>query len=220
MSPVQQQKTILIQGMTCASCVNRVERSLKKIPGVTDASVNIATQKAQVTFDEHLRDISSLLLAVEKSGYQAHWWSDRQPETSKTLDFDKEFWRALGALACTLPLMLPMLLNPFGVSWQLPLWVVFVLASCVQFLFGAHFYVTAWKAICSAHANMELLVALGTSAAYALSVFESYKYHLDPQHAYFESGAMVIALVLTGKWLEALAKKRTGSALRSFGTDR
>jgi cation transport ATPase len=115
-----------------------------------------------------------------------------------------------------LPLVLPMLLQPFGVHWMLPAWVQFALATPVQFIFGARFYVAAWKAVRAGAGNMDLLVALGTSAGYGLSLYEWATAAGRMPHLYFEASAVVIALVLLGKYLESRAKRQTASAIRAL----
>ena len=120
------------------------------------------------------------------------------------------------AIALALPLVLPMLLQPFGVHWMLPAWAQFALATPVQFIFGARFYVAAWKAVRAGAGNMDLLVALGTSAGYGLSLYEWATAAGRMPHLYFEASAVVIALVLLGKYLESRAKRQTASAIRAL----
>jgi len=122
----------------------------------------------------------------------------------------------LAAITLALPLVLPMLLQPFGVHWMLPAWVQFALATPVQFIFGARFYVAAWKAVRAGAGNMDLLVALGTSAGYGLSLYEWATAAGRMPHLYFEASAVVIALVLLGKYLESRAKRQTASAIRAL----
>ena len=125
-------------------------------------------------------------------------------------------WIAFG-LGLALPLLLPMLLEPFGLHWMQPAWLQFALATPVQFIFGARFYRAGWSAVRAGSANMDLLVALGTSAAYGLSL---YLWWATPAggmpHLYFEAAAVVIALVRLGKYLESRAKRQTSSALRAL----
>src|SRR5690606_22908077 len=121
------------------------------------------------------------------------------------------------AILLALPLVLPMLLSPLGVHWMLPAWLQFALATPVQFILGARFYVAAWKAVRAGAGNMDLLVAIGTSAGYGPSVYQWL--HAAPgttPHLYFEASAVVIALVLLGKYLESRAKRQTASAIRAL----
>ena len=205
-----------IDGMTCASCVGRVERALNKVPGVKSVSVNLANERAHLELLGQI-DPQTLLAAVTKAGYSASVWEAEQPQTdSQHTRLQRERWALLAAIALALPLVLPMLLQPFGVHWMLPAWVQFALATPVQFIFGARFYVAAWKAVRAGAGNMDLLVALGTSAGYGLSLYEWATSAGRMPHLYFEASAVVIALVLLGKYLESRAKRQTASAIRAL----
>ena len=200
-----------IEGMTCASCVNRVEKALKAVPGVGGAEVNLATETATVTLAAGSRP-ESLVEAVHKAGYEA-----RLAPLPKAAGPDRSWWPFAFSAVLTLPLMLPMVVQPFGADWMLPGWVQLLLATPVQFVFGARFYRAGWKALMARTGNMDLLVALGTSAAYGLSVYMLVKHwdHGMP-HFYFEASAAVITLVLLGKWLEYRAKRQTTEAIRAL----
>ncbi|KAB0516652.1 heavy metal translocating P-type ATPase [Pseudomonas extremorientalis] len=206
-----------IGGMTCASCAGRVERALGKVPGVQSVSVNLANERAHVEV-LGLMDPGVLIAAVDKAGYTA---SLPQSETSTDADqarrLHRERWSLLLAILLALPLVLPMLVEPFGLHWMLPAWAQFALATPVQFIFGARFYIAAWKAVRAGAGNMDLLVAIGTSAGYGLSLYEWLTAHpgMTP-HLYFEASAVVIALVLLGKYLESRAKRQTASAIRAL----
>jgi P-type Cu+ transporter len=204
-----------ISDMTCASCVMRVEKALKKIPGVLDATVNLATEKAHVIS----LGVSPerLIAAVEKAGYHASAASaetEGQVPPSSALP---AWWPVALAALLTLPLAAPMLAMPFGHVWSLPGWLQWALATPVQFWLGARFYRAGWKAVRAGTGNMDLLVAIGTSAAYGLSVYLllAHDEH-GAAHLYFESSAVVITLVLLGKWLETRAKQQTVAALRAL----
>jgi Cu+-exporting ATPase len=199
-----------IDGMTCAACVNRVERVLRKAPGVREASVNLATERAAVTTTGNAAD---LVAAIEKAGYQAHVPSPDIPRVKESASR----WPVIVAVLLSFPLLLPMLLQPFDLHWMLPGSVQWGLASLVQFIFGARFYVGAWKALKARSGNMDVLVALGTSAAWGLSTFQWLRFlwgdaHHEP-HYFFESSAVVITLVMIGKTLEARAKRQTSAAI-------
>jgi len=200
-----------IEGMTCASCVARVEKALKKVPGVGSAEVNLATETATVTLAAGARP-ESLVEAVHKAGYEARLAPAPQAPAA-----DRAWWPVAASAVLTLPLLVPMLLDPFGVHWALPGWAQLILATPVQFLFGARFYRAGWRALLARTGNMDLLVALGTSAAYGLSVYLLLRHsgHGMP-HLYFEAGAAVITLVLFGKWLEHRAKHQTTEAIRAL----
>jgi len=206
-----------ITGMTCASCAGRVERALRKVPGVQSATVNLANERAHVEVLEQV-DPASLIAAVDKAGYGASLAQDPATQAAdQRLRRDNERWHLLLAIALALPLVLPMLMQSLGVHWMLPPWVQFLLATPVQFFLGARFYVAAYKAVRAAAGNMDLLVALGTSAGYGLSLYQWWAATPGSMpHLYFEASAVVIALVLLGKYLESSAKRQTASAIRAL----
>jgi Cu+-exporting ATPase len=212
----QQTLELSIDGMTCASCVGRVERALAKVLGVKSVSVNLANERAHLELLGHV-DPQTLIGAVTKAGYSASVWEVEHPQTDNQQQrLHRERWALIMAIALALPLVLPMLLQPFGVHWMLPAWVQFALATPVQFIFGARFYIAAWKAVRAGAGNMDLLVALGTSAGYGLSLYEWATAAGRMPHLYFEASAVVIALVLLGKYLESRAKRQTASAIRAL----
>jgi Cu+-exporting ATPase len=206
--------SLQVDGMTCASCVARVEKALLKVPGVSSASVNLATEQARVEAQGPV-SFASLAAAIERAGYAA-----RPVEASTNTPPARRWpawWPVAVASLLTLPLVLPMLLQLFGIHWMPDGWVQLALATPVQFALGARFYRAGWKAVKARAGNMDLLVALGTSAAYGLSVYLLWKHadHGTP-HLYFEASAAVITLVLLGKWLESRAKKQTADAIRAL----
>ena len=206
-----------ISGMTCASCAGRVEKALAKVPGVKSASVNLATERAHVELLGQV-DPGLLINAVTQAGYGASLHqSEKNTEDDQHKRLHRERWALTLAIVLALPLVLPMLLAPFGIHWMLPAWAQFVLATPVQFVLGARFYVAAWKAVKAGAGNMDLLVALGTSAGYGLSLYEwAIAKPGTMPHLYFEASAVVIALVLLGKYLESRAKRQTASAIRAL----
>ena len=206
-----------IGGMTCASCAGRVERALGKVPGVQSVSVNLANERAHIEVLGQM-DPAVLIAAVDKAGYTATLpQSETATEASQAQRLHHERWALLLAILLALPLVLPMLAQPFGVHWMLPAWVQFALATPVQFIFGARFYIAAWKAVRAGAGNMDLLVAIGTSAGYGLSMYEWLTAPAGSMpHLYFEASAVVIALVLLGKYLESRAKRQTASAIRAL----
>jgi Cu+-exporting ATPase len=212
----QQSLELSIDGMTCASCVGRVERALAKVPGVKSVSVNLANERAHLELLGQI-DPQTLIGAVTKAGYSASIWEVEHPQTDHQQQrLHRERRALIMAIVLASPLVLPMLLQPFGVHWMLPAWVQFALATPVQFIFGARFYVAAWKAVRAGAGNMDLLVALGTSAGYGLSLYEWATAAGRMPHLYFEASAVVIALVLLGKYLESRAKRQTASAIRAL----
>ncbi|WOL30455.1 heavy metal translocating P-type ATPase [Pseudomonas fragi] len=206
-----------ISGMTCASCAGRVEKALAKVPGVKSVSVNLATERAHVELLGQV-DPGLLINAVTQAGYDASLHqSEKTTEDDQQKRLHRERWALTLAIVLALPLVLPMLLAPFGIHWMLPAWAQFVLATPVQFVLGARFYVAAWKAVKAGAGNMDLLVALGTSAGYGLSLYEwAIAEPGSMPHLYFEASAVVIALVLLGKYLESRAKRQTASAIRAL----
>ena len=206
-----------IGGMTCASCAGRVERALGKVPGVQSVSVNLANERAHIEVLGQM-DPAVLIAAVDKAGYTATLpQSETATEASQAQRLHHERWALLLTILLALPLVLPMLAQPFGVHWMLPAWVQFALATPVQFIFGARFYIAAWKAVRAGAGNMDLLVAIGTSAGYGLSMYEWLTAPAGSMpHLYFEASAVVIALVLLGKYLESRAKRQTASAIRAL----
>lgn len=212
----EQTVQLSIEGMTCASCVARVEKALLKVPGVTSAQVNLATETAEVKLASRDLDVSALTAAVAKAGYAARAIAEgkRQGEAVKG---GNEWWPVAVAAVLSIPLVIPMAAMLFGIEWMLPGWVQFALATPVQFWLGARFYRSGWKALKARAGNMDLLVALGTSAGYGLSVYQLLV-HGDHgmAHLYFEASAVVITLVLLGKWLETRAKRQTTEAIRAL----
>ena len=198
-----------IEGMTCASCVARVEKALKRVPGVGSAEVNLATETATVSLAEGASP-DSLIAAVRDAGYEARLAPAPTPAK------DRSGWPVAIAAALTAPLLVPMIGAAFGSDWMLPGWLQFVLATPVQFWLGARFYRAGWKAVRARTGNMDLLVALGTSAAYGLSVYMLVRHWEHEPHLYFEASAAVITLVLLGKWLEGRAKRQTTEAIRAL----
>jgi Cu+-exporting ATPase len=204
-----------IGGMTCASCVARVEKALKKVPGVQTATVNLATESARIVVAPGEQMEARLRRAVRDAGYEPRAASAAidAPDASPWAGF-----MPVGiGLALSLPLVLPMLGDLFGKHWMLPPLWQFLLATPVQFVLGARFYKAAWGAVKAMTGNMDLLVALGTTAGWALSMWLWLTAEEGAMvHLYFEGSAIVITLVLLGKWLEARAKRQTTSAIRAL----
>jgi P-type Cu+ transporter len=222
-----------VGGMTCASCVGRVERALNKQATVSQASVNLATEMVRVVPSDAVSDTAAwqrdMRRVIRDAGYEpkeaqvlvdgpaAHW-----------MGIDSAFLPTLAALLLSAPLLLPMVvqwLNPiFSALWgstvtlaMPPAWAQFVLATPVQFVLGWPFYKSAWHALKGLTGNMELLVAIGTSAGWGLStwLWLSHQDGYQP-HLYYEGSAVVIALVLLGKYLETRSKRQTTSAIRAL----
>ncbi|MFN3861150.1 MAG: heavy metal translocating P-type ATPase [Roseateles sp.] len=213
-NPALHEVTLQVSGMTCASCVRRVEKALQAVPGVQAASVNLATEKASVQALPGVQD-SALTAALDKAGYPASVVQRDAPPPAPTGSGLPAWWPVAASGALTLPLVLPMLTGLLGLAWMLPGWLQWLLATPVQFVFGARFYRAGWHALRAGSGNMDLLVALGTSAAYGLSVYLLLG-HPGHAHLYFEASAAVITLVLLGKWLEQRAKRQTTDAIRAL----
>ncbi len=229
-----------IEGMTCASCVRRVEKGLQKVPGVTAANVNLATERATVAFDPAVTDLAALGAAVERAGYRvgedvvaeapsvappagraaqpAEAVDPRERERDRELADLKRKWMV--SLVIGLFMMAEMYL-PFGWDIAIVAPILLIQATIVQFWAGGVFYRTAWAAARHGGTNMSTLVAVGTSAAYGYSAFVTLWPGLAarwgfPFHLYYEVAAIVIALILLGRWLEARAKKQTGAAIKAL----
>ncbi len=207
----QQQLRLRISGMTCASCVSRVERALKKIPGLLSAEVNLATETASIRLLSNVTP-DLLIAAVSKAGYSA----SLEAETPTQAPWQSSGWPVLIAALLSAPLALPMLAMLAGKHWMLNGYWQLALTLPVQFWLGARFYKAGWAALRAASGNMDLLVALGTSAAFGLSVYQLLMQGPHAMALYFESAAVVITLVLLGKWLEARAKRQTTAAIRAL----
>jgi Cu+-exporting ATPase len=197
-----------IGGMTCASCVGRVEKVLKKLPGVTGASVNLATESARVQWAGDPTDaapaadmLARVSRAVRDAGYEPKPPSESETEAADPtwMGVRTDFWPILLGMLLSAPLVLPMVGDLMGKHWMLPAWQQFVLATPVQFGLGRVFYKSAWHAIKGRTGNMELLVAIGTTAAWGMSTWMWLSAEPDTMvHVYFEGAAVVITLVLLG----------------------
>jgi len=209
-----------IAGMTCASCVGRVEKALAAVPGVLEVSVNLGTETARATVLGTPTGV--LIQAVGRAGYEGREIQADAVIAADTADGDRaraEFRRVLIAALLTAPLALPMLVQAFGLHLMPPGWLQFLLATPVQFWLGWRFYTAGWKAARAGTGNMDLLVALGTSAAWGLSTWElaaSLPGGGAMPHLYYEASAVVITLVLLGKYLEGRAKRQTTAAIRAL----
>lgn len=217
---------LAIGGMSCASCANRIEKSLLKVPGVLSAEVNLVMETAQVKGSADVVTTSKLIEAVVTTGFQAKEVGNeplifpdiQQIDESTSKQSATHGGRAVAlATLLSLPLMMVMFAEWVGWQGQLPTWLQLALATPVQFWLGWRFYKAGWSALKAGVGNMDLLVALGTSAAYGLSVYLLLNpLHKGIQHLYFESSTIVITLVLLGKWLEARAKMQTTEAIRAL----
>ncbi|MDH5493822.1 MAG: heavy metal translocating P-type ATPase, partial [Myxococcales bacterium] len=214
--PIETQR-LRVGQMTCASCVGRVEKVLRDLPGVISAQVNLASEIATVAHRAGLVSLAELVAAVERAGYEAERApsaaSEREAaERREAQKIRRELGMLLASILLTLPLIAPMLLLPLGLRISLPAWLQLALAAPVQFLAGARFYRGAWGALRVGGANMDVLVALGTTAAFGLSL----ALMSGGGHLYFEGAAAIITFVRVGKYLEARAKHGTTQAVRAL----
>ncbi|NOU00772.1 MAG: cation-translocating P-type ATPase, partial [Gallionella sp.] len=203
-----------VTGMHCASCSARLEKVLNQLPEVA-ATVNIATEKAHIAYNPHNTALSDLITAIQGAGFDAHPLRDFAAEKlAREKILRHEQMQFFISATLTVPLLLEMLLMLFGIHLMLPVWLQFALATPVQFWIGRRFYSGAWSSLRGGGANMDVLVALGTSAAYLFSC-TVWLLNLD-QPLYFETSATLITLVLLGKLLEARAKGKASSALEAL----
>ena len=212
---------LAIEGMTCSACSTRLEKVLSKLDGVDGASVNLATSNARVSVTSGTLSVSDLIVAVERAGFtgRAIETSSEALQQAARRAADRarlELIILIGAALFTLPFIVQM-----GLMWTqlqpstLPALWQFALATPVQFIAGARFYLPAWRALKAGAGNMDLLVVLGTSAAWGLSTY-LVLFSPDSSDYYFEASSSVITLVLLGRHLEDRAKKNTTTAIRSL----
>ncbi len=203
-----------LNGLHCASCVARVERSLKKVAGVAEANVNLATNRASVIYDPAQASPAALVAAVEKAGYGAAEVTPERPGEAQTPKRDTALISLVGAAVLTLPVLLISMSRMGGHSAGTE-WVFAVLTAIVVFGFGRSFFGGAWSALRhGGAATMDTLVALGASASYFYSLAELI-WAARPA-VYFETSATIVTLILLGRWLEARAKRRAADSLHSL----
>lgn len=206
-----------IDGMTCAACSGRVESALNKLPSVT-ANVNQASEVAYITYTPGIVSLENLIAAVTSSGYHANTLNQtsRDKENArKQASYHADLRLFWFSAILTIPLMLQMLTMFSDHHDELPRWLQWLLATPVQFWIGLRFYRGAWYALKGGAANMDVLIALGTSMAYVFSTVVTL-YELEGQHVYFEASAAIITLVLLGKLMESRAKNKTSNAIEEL----
>ncbi len=214
----REERQLQLQGMSCASCVRRVEQALMQVAGVLSAEVNLASQQVRVMLLSGSNH-QALLDALDRAGYPGKWLdAERKRGSEQTGSLRKEWHWLLLSIAFTLPLAIGMIPALFGNhNFMLPPWLQLVLASVVQFIFGARFYKGAWHAIRNRSGNMDLLVAMGTSAGWALSTWHFLQ--AGPGEIpvlYYEASATIVSFILLGKYLENRAKGQTLEAIRAL----
>ncbi|MGG3988466.1 heavy metal translocating P-type ATPase, partial [Bacillus smithii] len=215
--------TLDIEGMTCAACATRIEKGLNCMEGVTSATVNLATNSAVVEYNEGILSVGDILEKIKKLGYKGQIRNEEQDHAFRREELLKQKKRQLTiSIILSLPLLYTMIAHlPVDLGLPLPHilmnpWFQLLLATPVQFYIGGPFYLGAYRALRNKSANMDVLVALGTSAAYFYSLYEAFKTLANPEYMpklYFETSAVLITLVLVGKYFETLAKGRTTEAI-------
>ncbi|MFC7443134.1 heavy metal translocating P-type ATPase [Laceyella putida] len=222
---VKETVELQLVGMTCAACANRIEKGLTKVPGVTKATVNFALETARVEYDPGEANVQDLINKVEQLGYQAKLKGEEKQEDHRQKEFQKQQRMFLFSVILSFPLLWAMVSHLPFTSWIwfpdlfMNSWFQLALATPVQFIIGGHFYVGAFKALRNKSANMDVLVALGTSAAYFYSVyltFISIGHGAHKMELYYETSAILITLIILGKLFEARAKGRSSEAIKKL----
>lgn len=225
MSEQTKETSFQVTGMTCAACSSRIEKVLNKMDGVVNANVNLALETATVTYNPAVLTIGEIENKIEKIGYRAELKTEKEEIDHREVAIQKQKWKFVTSAILSLPLLYTMvghfsftsfiympdfLMNP---------WFQFALATPVQFIIGRQFYIGAYKALRNKSANMDVLVSLGTSAAYFYSLYESIQsigHHGHDVHLYYETSAVLITLILLGKLFEAKAKGRSSDAIKKL----
>jgi Cu+-exporting ATPase len=228
-----------IEGMTCASCVRRIEKSLAKVDGVREANVNLATEHATVSYDPAVANLDSLRAAVEKAGYAVGQMAapaqvsttltaptaqtaeptyDRELERTREMDDLKRKWQVSLVAGVT---MMALMYLPLPISMSTLAPILLIVAAVVQFWAGKVFYQAAWAAAKHGSTNMNTLVAVGTSVAFGYSAFVTLWPDLSARWGfgfdlYYETAVIIVGLILLGRWMEARAKKQTGAAIKAL----
>jgi Cu+-exporting ATPase len=221
------QVNLKISGMTCAACSARIEKKLNSLKGVNSASVNLAAERASVAFDPKQVNTEDMINIINDLGYSAEKIEKvdrRQEEEEKETEIRDMKISLIASILLSFPLVLAMVLSMLKIHGPLlellhNQYFQLVLATPVQFIIGARFYKQSYYAIRSGNANMDVLVAMGTSAAYFFSLYNAFFQDVAPgmfKDLYFEASAIIITLILLGKYLEAIAKGRTSEAIKKL----
>ncbi|MCM3389311.1 heavy metal translocating P-type ATPase [Lysinibacillus fusiformis] len=221
----KEKKEFTITGMTCASCATRIEKGLNKIDGISSANVNLALENATVEYNPDQVSVADIVQRVEKLGYVAHVKENENDETDyREQAIKKQTKKFIISAILSLPLLWTMVSHFSFTSFiympeiLMNPWVQMALATPVQFIIGWQFYVSAYKALKNGSANMDVLVVLGTSAAYFYSVYQTFITNGTHEHPqlYFETSAVLITLIILGKLFEAKAKGRSSEAIKKL----
>ncbi|MFD2831381.1 heavy metal translocating P-type ATPase [Corticicoccus populi] len=226
-SVAHDKETFEISGMTCAACANRIEKKLNKMDGVSSATVNFALENASVQYDKNQVTVNEMIQAVDKIGYKLKVPVSKEASAgSKEEEIRHQTGKFIFSAILTFPLLWTMVTHFEFTSWiyspdmLMNPWVQLALAAPVQFIVGAQFYKSAYKSLRNGSANMDVLVALGTSVAFFYSIFLGYEWQISGQigmpELYFEAAAVIITLILLGKLFEVRAKGRTGQAIQKL----
>ncbi|WP_308780535.1 heavy metal translocating P-type ATPase [uncultured Clostridium sp.] len=218
-----------VEGMTCSACANRVERVTKKVSGVENSSVNFATEKLNITFDENKISVNELKSIVEKAGYNLIVEGKKEDAVKKIPDFKKLWYRFILSLIFTIPLLIISMGHMVGM--QLP-HIIDPMMNPLNFaitqlaltipvmIIGYKFYLIGFKNLFKLSPNMDSLIAIGTSAAVVYGLFAIYKINIGEHeyamHLYFESAAVILTLITLGKYLEAVSKGKTSDAIKKL----
>ncbi|PYN65595.1 MAG: cation-transporting ATPase PacS [Candidatus Rokuibacteriota bacterium] len=225
MSPQAERLTLPVRGMHCAACVGKVERALTSVPGVDEATVNLATEKATVTFDSTRTDVTRLQDAVARAGYElvepreaAGQTPDREQSAREETQRRARSKFVVGAIL-SVPIVIGSMVEvfPWAPAWLHNPWLLWALATPVQFWVGFEFHAGFLRDLRHRTASMSTLVSIGTNAAYFFSLAVTLWPHVFMPAGgmtYYETGAVVITLVVLGRWLEARARGRTSEAIR------
>lgn len=208
----QKSEMMELENVSCASCVNKIERQLLRLNGVTSARVNLATSQVSVDWVDGIISLSNIKRSLSKLNYPVIESTEDDSEEHST--GSSSFYPVLIGFILSLPMVIAMIGDLFKLNWMLPSTIQFLLATPVQFWLGLRFYKGAYSALRHGSANMDVLVAMGTSAAYGYSVY--LWLIMGSDHLYFEASAIVITLVMFGKWLEGRAKNITSDAIRQL----
>lgn len=224
---LDEQATLQISGMTCAACAARIEKKLNSLEGVTLASVNLSTEKAMVSYRPGQVRVSEMIRSIQNLGYNAERVEDISADRAQE-EKDKEIrslrWLLTTSAVLSLPLVVAMVLSLFRIHNPIVTFLhnpyfQWVIATPVQFVIGARFYKQSYFALRSGSANMDVLIAMGTSAAYFFSLYNVFFEVVSQgmmKNLYFEASAIIITLILLGKYLEAVAKGRTSEAIKKL----
>ncbi|HEY4390676.1 MAG TPA: heavy metal translocating P-type ATPase [Paenibacillus sp.] len=226
---VKEKVELELSGMTCAACAARIEKTLNKIPGVSQATVNFAMETAHVEYNPAEVSVSDMQQRVEKIGYKASLKQEQaDPGEHRKHEITRQKRKLIASAILSLPLLWSMVSHFSFTSWIwmpdifMNPWFQLILATPVQFYIGRQFYIGAYKALRNGSANMDVLVSLGTSAAYFYSLFLTIQWAVNGGNVhhgpsmYYETSAVLITLVLMGKLFEALAKGRSSEAIKSL----